>query len=65
MKKISTIIMLAVIVLFGATACAQKEGTNTTNSLKDKKVLVAYFSWSGNTAEIADLVAEWLKQHNL
>ena len=58
MKKISTIIMLAVIVLFGATACAQKEGTNTTNSLKDKKVLVTYFSWSGNTAEAAKYIAQ-------
>ena len=60
MKKLSTIIMLAVIALFGTTACAQKKGTNTMNSLKDKKVLVAYFSWSGNTKVSADHIAQKL-----
>ena len=52
--------MLAVIALFGTTACAQKKGTNTMNSLKDKKVLVAYFSWSGNTKVSADHIAQKL-----
>ena len=59
MKRTLIIATLAIMSLFGTTACAQKKGENM-NSLNNKKVLVAYFSWSGNTKAAADYIAQKL-----
>ncbi len=39
------------------SACAQNN-TKENPNMKDKKILVAYFSWSGNTAEAAKYIAQ-------
>ena len=39
------------------TACAQNNNKNTSD-MNGKKILVAYFSWSGNTAEAAKPIAQ-------
>jgi flavodoxin len=57
MKKLSIIAALAMVSLFGTSACAQKKGENM-NSLNNKKTLVAYFSWSGNTEAAAKYIAQ-------
>lgn len=57
MKKLKAALMVALIAFTSLTACAQKKGENM-NSLNNKKVLVAYFSWSGNTAEAAKYIAK-------
>ena len=59
MKRTLIIATLAIMSLFGTTACAQKKGENM-NSLDNKKVLVAYFSWSGNTKAAADYITQKL-----
>ena len=59
MKRTLIIATLTIMSLFGTTACAQKKGENM-NSLNNKKVLVAYFSWSGNTKAAADYIAQKL-----
>ena len=59
MKRTLIIATLAIMSLFGTTACAQKKGENM-NSLNNKKVLVAYFSWSGNTKAAADYITQKL-----
>ena len=41
--------------MFGLTACAQNI---TTEPMNGKKILVAYFSWSGNTKVMAEYIAE-------
>ena len=61
MKRTLIIATLAIMSLFGTTACAQKKGENM-NSLNNKKVLVAYFSWSGNTKAAADYIAQKLNR---
>lgn len=49
-------LMAAMLTLVSLIACAQnKKGDNT---MKDKKTLVAYFSWSGNTAVAAKYIAQ-------
>ena len=59
MKKLKAALMVALIAFTSLTACAQKKGENM-NSLNNKKVLVAYFSWSGNTKAAADYIAQKL-----
>lgn len=58
MKKILSIILpLLLVVACAAYVSAQnsqKEAQNMT--LTDKKVLVAYFSWGGNTKSIAEKI---------
>lgn len=64
MKKI-IFIMAAVMVLFiTMTACAKKKENNNmesnakvSNAEKDSKVLVAYFSATGTTEEVAKMIA--------
>ncbi len=60
MKRTITIIAAAVIALSGITACAQNNNKNNQSNPKmnNKKTLVAYFSWSGNTAEAANYIAQ-------
>lgn len=57
MKKLS--ILCACILMFSLTACAQNnKNTKENNNMKGKKVLVAYFSWSGNTKAAAQYIAQ-------
>lgn len=39
-------------------ASESEPGTENTDSASDSKVLVAYFSWSGNTQEMASYIAQ-------
>jgi len=55
LKSITTALMAALLTLTSLTTCAQKKGEP---SMKGKKTLVAYFSWSGNTAEAAKYIAQ-------
>lgn len=66
MKKI-TKILLALMMVFTLTACSNDTpNTNDSNSNSQTnettddqgKVLVAYFSWSGNTKEMAEYIAD-------
>lgn len=46
------------LAMLGVSACTPaKKETKEMESMKDKKVLVAYFSWSGNTKEAAKYIA--------
>ena len=54
MKRITTILALAAAIVL--TACAQTRQKD--NQSMDKKVLVAYFSATGTTAEAAKTLAE-------
>ena len=71
MKKILTLAAMMLLAVMGQSACTAKtnkanqevgESTNETTkkmtSLKGKKTLVAYFSWSGNTREAAHYIAQ-------
>jgi len=72
MKKILTLAAMMLLTVMGLSACTAKtnkatqeagESTNETTknemtSLKGKKTLVAYFSWSGNTKEAAHYIAQ-------
>ena len=59
MKKIvSLAVMLLAVLTAGACRPAQK--SKETASMNDKKVLVAYFSWSGNTRAAAKYIAQKL-----
>ena len=72
MKKILTLAAMMLLAVMGLSACTAKtnkasqeagESTNETTKkettdMKGKKVLVAYFSWSGNTKEAAHYIAQ-------
>jgi len=72
MKKLFTIVAMMLLAVMGLSACTAKtnkanqeagESTNETTKketidMKGKKVLVAYFSWSGNTREAAQYIAQ-------
>ena len=72
MKKILTLAAMMLLAVMGLSACTAKtnkanqeagESTNETTKkettdMKGKKVLVAYFSWSGNTREAAQYIAQ-------
>ena len=64
MKKLMTFAALMLLTVLSLSACTpnnKKETTNeTTESMKGKKVLVAYFSWSGNTKDAAQYIAQRL-----
>lgn len=59
MKKI-LLILLPVLLIAGigitAYQIANASTQTTTGGLMDKKILVAYFSWSGNTKSIAEKI---------
>ena len=70
LKKIM-ILAIAVVMIFSLAACGQTAGSgrsadeesaasSTDGQTADRngKVLVAYFSWSGNTKEMASYIAE-------
>lgn len=69
MKKILTLVAMMLLAVMGLSACtgSKKEAkvsdeSETTKEetidMKGKKVLVAYFSWSGNTREAAQYIAQ-------
>lgn len=69
MKKLFTIAAMMLLAVMGLSACSgsKKEAkvadeSETTKEetidMKGKKVLVAYFSWSGNTKEAAHYIAQ-------
>ena len=69
MKKLFTIVAMMLLAVMGLSACtgSKKEAkvadeSETTKKetidMKGKKVLVAYFSWSGNTREAAQYIAQ-------
>ena len=71
MKKVLSLAAMMLLAVAGLSACTTKnnqqvnsEATETENNevmdLKGKKVLVAYFSWSGNTKHAAQYIAQKL-----
>ena len=71
MKKLLSIAAMILLAVAGLSACTTKakqvnnENDNENDkqevmNLKDKKVLVAYFSWSGNTKYAAQYIAKKL-----
>ena len=71
MKKLLSIAAMMLLTVAGLSACTAKakqvnnENDNENDkqevmNLKDKKVLVAYFSWSGNTKYAAQYIAKKL-----
>lgn len=59
MKKVIALEALALLSVVGLNACtASQKETNEMN--KDPKILVAYFSWSGNTRDAAQYIAQKL-----
>ncbi len=63
MKKLIIFAAAALLGVLSLSVCtnAKKETTKETESMENKKVLVAYFSWSGNTREAAKYIAQKLK----
>jgi len=53
MRKIFAVIPLIIVCLVFLTACSNSNPVQNKGGLMDKKILVAYFSWSGNTEYIA------------
>jgi flavodoxin len=62
MKKLLTIAAVALLGVLSLSACtnAPKETNKGTENMEGKKILVAYFSWSGNTREAAKYIAQKL-----
>ena len=64
MKKLLSIAALALLAAASLSACTsnKKETSNKqqTGSMEGKKILVAYFSWSGNTKGAAQYIAQKL-----
>ena len=60
MKKVLSILMIFVLGV-GLAACVQNDGNGSSSGKRSSQggnVLVAYFSWSGNTEEMASYIAE-------
>ena len=60
MKKVLSILMIFVLGV-GLAACGQNDGNGSSSGKRSSQggnVLVAYFSWSGNTEEMASYIAE-------
>ncbi|MBR1798857.1 MAG: hypothetical protein IJ761_03030 [Bacteroidales bacterium] len=57
MKRITTFVVATLVALTSLMACAQNSKSKNAETMDGKKVLVAYFSWSGNTADVAKYVA--------
>ncbi len=58
MNRFITTLCLLVAATLSLHACTTTDqGEKQTIDMKGKKVLVAYFSWSGNTREAAQYIA--------
>lgn len=51
-------LIILVMALFGVTSCAN--GQRGKVDMKGKKILVAYYSWGGNTKAVGDYIAHEL-----
>ena len=64
MKKLMTFAAMMLLTVLSLSACTLNKKSNepneTTENMKGKKVLVAYFSWSGNTKDAAQYIAQRL-----
>ena len=61
MKKLMTFAALMLLTVLSLSAyTSNKKSNETTENMKGKKVLVAYFSWSGNTKDAAQYIAQRL-----
>lgn len=49
-------LIILIMALFGITSCAN--GQKSKVDIKGKKVLVAYYSWGGNTKAVGDYIAQ-------
>lgn len=60
MKKLLTIAATMLLSIAGMTSCMSQNNKSTKENadMKGKKVLVAYFSWSGNTKDAALYIAQ-------
>ena len=54
MKKIASVFVI-LLLLIGVSACNRKE---TTEDNKNNKIIVVYFSYTGNTKRLVDYVVE-------
>lgn len=62
MKKICFLAALILGIALSISACARTgKETKEVNNMQNKKILVAYFSWSGNTKEAANYLAKKLQ----
>lgn len=59
MKKLISFAALLLLAVASMSACTSDKKQNIKN-MSDKKILVAYFSWSGNTREAAQYIAREL-----
>lgn len=57
MRKIFNLCATLCALCFALTACAQNKKTDKTESM-DKKTLVAYFSATGTTKHVAEMIAQ-------
>lgn len=57
MKKLLAIAILALGCILGVSAFTGNKEAKNTDDMRNKKILVAYFSWSGNTKDAADYIA--------
>ena len=63
MKKLLTIAAIALLGVLSLSACTTVKKNNnpeSNESMEGKKILIAYFSWSGNTREAAKYIAQKL-----
>lgn len=51
-------LIVLIMTLFGMTSCVN--GQKGKVNIKEKKVLVAYYSWGGNTKAVGDYIAQKL-----
>ena len=58
MKKVITLAIIMLAAAFSLNACSRSGNTSNHDiDINSKKILVAYFSWSGNTREAAKHIA--------
>ncbi len=51
-------LIILIMTLFSITSCANAQGGKV--DIKGKKILVAYYSWGGNTKAVGDYIAQKL-----
>lgn len=59
--KILAAVVLASLIMLSLISCGGGDATDNDPEIPvagDSKILVAYFSWSGNTRELANMIAE-------
>lgn len=58
MKKLAVVALIFSTIFFGCDSNAQRKQTKVEDNMNTKKILVAYFSASGNTAIVAKNLAQ-------